>query len=62
MNCRSDTVGDFSAAKVAFEDKWLAGWTVTSIVTLQSGFPFTPQLGYNPSNDGDTRNPVRPFS
>ncbi len=36
-------------------------WTVNSIVTLQSGFPFTPQLGYNPSNDGDTRNPVRPF-
>jgi hypothetical protein len=34
---------------------------VNSIVTAQSGFPFTPQLGYNPSNDGDTRNPVRPF-
>jgi hypothetical protein len=30
-------------------------------VTLQSGFPFTPQLSYNPSNNGDTRNPVRPF-
>ncbi len=37
------------------------GWTVNSIVTVQSGFPFTPQLGYNPSNNGDTRNPVRPF-
>jgi hypothetical protein len=37
------------------------GWTVNSIVTLQSGFPFTPQLGYNPSGNGDTRNPVRPF-
>jgi hypothetical protein len=37
------------------------GWAVNSIVTLQGGFPFTPQLGYNPSNDGDTRNPVRPF-
>jgi hypothetical protein len=36
------------------------GWTVNSIVTLQSGFPFTPQLSFNPSNDGDTRNPVRP--
>ena len=34
---------------------------MTSIVTLQSGFPFTPQLSYNPSNNGDTRNPVRPF-
>jgi hypothetical protein len=30
-------------------------------VTLQGGFPFTPQLSYNPSNNGDTRNPVRPF-
>ena len=29
-------------------------------MTLQSGLPFTPQLSYNPSNDGDTRNPVRP--
>jgi hypothetical protein len=28
---------------------------------VQSGFPFTPQLSYNPSNNGDTRNPVRPF-
>jgi hypothetical protein len=37
------------------------GWTVNSIVTVQSGFPFTPQLSYNPSNNGDTRNPVRPF-
>ena len=30
-------------------------------MTAQSGFPFTPQLSYNPSNNGDTRNPVRPF-
>jgi hypothetical protein len=37
------------------------GWSVNSIVLLQSGFPFTPQLSYNPSNDGDTRNPVRPY-
>ncbi len=39
-----------------------SGWIATSIVTLQSGFPFTPQLSYNPSNNGDTRNPVRPFA
>jgi hypothetical protein len=38
-----------------------SGWTVNSVVTLQGGFPFTPQLSYNPSNNGDTRNPVRPF-
>lgn len=44
-----------------FADVLVSGWSVTSIVTLQSGFPFTPQLSYNPSNNGDTRNPVRPF-
>jgi len=38
----------------------VANWQVSGIVTLQSGLPFTPQLSYNPSNDGDTRNPVRP--
>ena len=38
-----------------------SGWSVNSIVTIQSGFPITPQLSYNPSNNGDTRNPVRPF-
>jgi Carboxypeptidase regulatory-like domain len=42
-------------------DYLVSGWTLNSIVTAQSGFPFTPQLGYNPSNDGDTRNPVRAF-
>jgi hypothetical protein len=36
------------------------GWTASGIVTVQSGFPFTPQLGYNPTGNGDTRNPVRP--
>ena len=35
-------------------------WQLSAIETLQSGLPFTPQLSYNPSNDGDTRNPVRP--
>jgi hypothetical protein len=39
----------------------IGGWNFESIVTAQSGFPFTPQLSYNPSNNGDTRNPVRPF-
>ncbi|HKW65497.1 MAG TPA: carboxypeptidase regulatory-like domain-containing protein [Candidatus Acidoferrum sp.] len=39
----------------------VGGWSVGSILTAQSGFPFTPQLSYNPSNNGDTRNPVRPF-
>jgi hypothetical protein len=40
----------------------VSGWSVDSIVTLQTGFPITPQLSYNPSNNGDTRNPVRPFA
>ncbi len=44
-----------------FVNALAADWTLNSIVTLQGGFPFTPQLSYNPSNNGDTRNPVRPF-
>jgi hypothetical protein len=38
----------------------ISGWSVSGIATLQSGFPFSPQLGYNPTDNGDTRNPVRP--
>jgi hypothetical protein len=49
-----DRLGDFA-------DTVVSGWTLNSIVTLQSGFPFTPQLSYNPANNGDSRNPVRPF-
>jgi hypothetical protein len=45
-----------------FANALASGWTVNSIVTLQGGFPFSPQLSYNPSNNGDTRNPVRPFA
>jgi hypothetical protein len=44
-----------------FANGAVSGWSVNSIVTIQSGFPITPQLSYNPSNNGDTRNPVRPF-
>jgi hypothetical protein len=39
----------------------VSGWSVNSLVVLQAGFPITPQLSYNPSNNGDTRNAVRPF-
>ena len=42
-------------------DRLVSGWSIASIVIAQSGFPFTPQLSYNPSNNGDTRNPVRAF-
>jgi hypothetical protein len=38
----------------------LGGWQLDGIVTLLSGFPFTPQVGSNRSGDGDTRNPDRP--
>jgi len=44
-----------------FANGMVSGWSVSSIITAQTGFPFTPQLSYNPSNSGDTRNPVRPF-
>jgi len=40
--------------------KAFGGWKLSGIETLQSGFPFTPQLGYNPTNNGDSRNPIRP--
>ena len=40
--------------------KLARGWSVSAIETLQSGFPFTPQLGFNPTNNGDSRNPIRP--
>ncbi len=36
------------------------GWSLSGIATLQTGFPFSPQLGYNPTGSGDSRNPVRP--
>jgi Carboxypeptidase regulatory-like domain len=46
------------------ESSWwnavLGNWQISGIETLLSGLPFTPQLGYNPANDGDSRNPIRP--
>ncbi|HEY2459593.1 MAG TPA: carboxypeptidase regulatory-like domain-containing protein [Candidatus Acidoferrum sp.] len=44
----------------AISNRLISGWMLNTIVTLQSGFPFTPQLSFNPSNNGDTKNPVRP--
>jgi hypothetical protein len=43
-----------------WQQKAIGGWTASEIATLQSGFPFTPQLGFNPTNNGDSRNPIRP--
>ena len=52
---------EFAKDLHGFANGFVSGWSVNSIVTIQSGFPLTPQLSYNPSNNGDTRNPVRPF-
>ena len=41
-------------------DHIVSGWSLASITTMLSGFPFSPQLGYNPTGSGDSRNPVRP--
>jgi len=51
----------FASSLEGWSDRFVSGWSVESIFTAQAGFPFTPQLSYNPSNNGDTRNPVRPF-
>jgi hypothetical protein len=55
---------DLPFARGADTNAWVrrafGDWQISGIETLQSGLPFTPQLSYNPSNDGDSRNPVRP--
>jgi hypothetical protein len=51
----------FASSFQGWANSAVSGWSVNSIMMLQAGFPFTPQLSYNPSNSGDTRNPVRPF-
>ena len=51
----------YASDLVGWKEALVSGWSMASIITAQSGFPFTPQLSYNPSNSGDTRNPVRPF-
>jgi hypothetical protein len=51
----------FANNSTSFMNFLVGGWNIDSMITLQGGFPFTPQLSYNPSRNGDTRNPVRPF-
>ena len=53
--------GKFRRNPEGWRNRLVSGWSVNSIMTAQSGFPFTPQLSYNPSRNGDTKNPVRPF-
>ena len=44
----------------AFANKLISNWQASAIATVQSGLPFSPQLGFNPTNDGNSRNPIRP--
>jgi hypothetical protein len=44
----------------AFTRSIVEGWSLSGIGSFQSGFPFSPQLGYNPTGNGDSRNPARP--
>ena len=50
----------FLSGATGAKGKLAEGWRISAIESLQSGFPFTPQLGFNPSNNGDSRNPIRP--
>jgi hypothetical protein len=54
----------FGRQNASGQNNWVntavGGWQLSGIETLVSGLPFTPQLSYNPANDGDSRNPVRP--
>ena len=40
-------------------DKLISGWQWNGIAAVQSGFPFTPLVGFNASGNGDSRNPDR---
>src|SRR5262245_27433717 len=50
----------FSSATARGLRKLSSGWQLNGITTLLGGFPFTPQIGFNRSGDGNTRNPDRP--
>jgi hypothetical protein len=51
---------EFLAGTNKFTSHVISGWTLSTIANLQTGFPFSPQLGYNPTGSGDSRNPIRP--
>lgn len=51
---------EFLGGLSGWKDKLASGWSLNGISTFQSGFPITPELAFNPSNNGDPRNPVRP--
>lgn len=35
-------------------------WSLSALLSSDSGLPFTPELSFNPSNNGNTTNPIRP--
>src|SRR5579871_5734744 len=41
-------------------DRLAGGWQLNGIINAQSGFPFTPLVGFNQSGNGDSRAPDRP--
>jgi hypothetical protein len=41
-------------------DALVGGWQLNGILAAQTGFPFTPLVGFNQSGNGDTRAPDRP--
>ncbi len=50
----------FLASTKPLTSHLVSGWSLSTIASLLTGFPFSPQLGYNPTGSGDSRNPVRP--
>ena len=50
----------FAGKASGVADKLIGGWQWNGSVTVQSGFPFTPQVGSNISGTGDTQNPDVP--
>jgi hypothetical protein len=50
----------FGSSVSGWQQKLIGGWSTSAIATIQTGLPFTPQLGYNPTGNGDSRNPIRP--
>lgn len=50
----------FLSHATPFVNGVIGGWQANLIAAFQSGFPFTPELGFNQSRDGDTAAPDRP--
>ena len=50
----------FANGLTGASQKLISGWQVNGILTLLSGFAFTPQVGSNQSGDGNKNNPDRP--